>query len=102
MTNVAFIGVGNMGGPMVRNLLRAGDAVRAFDLNAAALEPVVKAGAQSASTLTDAGADAGIVITMLPAGEHVRELRQAGMFNARELQAVEHDNAVALYPGKVH
>jgi 3-hydroxyisobutyrate dehydrogenase len=72
MTNVAFIGVGNMGGPMVRNLLRAGDAVRAFDLNAAALEPVVKAGAQSASTLTDAVADAGIVITMLPAGEHVR------------------------------
>ena len=46
MTNIAFIGVGNMGGPMARNLLKAGDGVAAFDLSAAMLEPVAAAGAR--------------------------------------------------------
>ena len=72
MTNIAFIGVGNMGGPMARNLLRAGNSVTAFDVSAAVLQPVVKAGAQGASSLADAVASAGIVITMLPAGQHIR------------------------------
>ncbi len=44
MTTIAFIGVGNMGGPMARNLLKAQDQVRAFDLSAAALRPVTEAG----------------------------------------------------------
>ena len=44
MTNIAFIGVGNMGGPMARNLLKAGEGVSAFDLSAAALKPVVDGG----------------------------------------------------------
>jgi 3-hydroxyisobutyrate dehydrogenase len=72
MTNIAFIGVGNMGGPMARNLLQAGNTVIAFDLSAAVLEPVVKAGATSAPSVSEAVTHADIVITMLPAGQHVR------------------------------
>src|ERR1700733_17776 len=45
MTTIAFIGVGNMGGPMARNLLKAHDHVRAFDVSASALAPVLEAGA---------------------------------------------------------
>jgi 3-hydroxyisobutyrate dehydrogenase len=72
MTTIAFIGVGNMGGPMARNLLKAGHTVSAFDLSAAVLEPVLKAGASKAATANDAVKDADVVVTMLPAGTHVR------------------------------
>src|SRR6201986_323943 len=72
MTNIAFLGGGNMGGPMARNLLKSGDGVTAFDLSAAALKPVTDAGGKSASTALDAVKNADVVITMLPAGAHVR------------------------------
>ncbi len=74
MTNIAFIGVGNMGGPMARNLLKAGHAVTAFDLSEAVLAPVVAAGARQAATIADAVANAETVVTMLPAGQHVRSV----------------------------
>jgi 3-hydroxyisobutyrate dehydrogenase len=74
MTNIAFIGVGNMGGPMARNLLKAGHGVSAFDLSAAVLEPVLKAGATKAASANDAVKDADVVVTMLPAGHHVRSV----------------------------
>jgi 3-hydroxyisobutyrate dehydrogenase len=74
MTNIAFIGVGNMGGPMARNLLKAEHALTAFDLSEQVLEPVVKAGASKAASVNDAVKDAEIVITMLPAGQHVRSV----------------------------
>jgi 3-hydroxyisobutyrate dehydrogenase len=72
MTNIAFIGVGNMGGPMARNLVRAGNAVAAFDVSDAVLDPVIHAGATRASSVAEAVKDAEVVITMLPAGHHVR------------------------------
>jgi len=72
MTNIAFIGVGNMGGPMARNLLKAGHQVTAFDLSDAVLDPVLKAGAQKGASANAAVKDADVVITMLPAGHHVR------------------------------
>jgi 3-hydroxyisobutyrate dehydrogenase len=72
MTNIAFIGVGNMGGPMARNLLKAGHALAVFDLNIGAVEQVVQAGAVRAETANAAVANADCVITMLPAGHHVR------------------------------
>jgi 3-hydroxyisobutyrate dehydrogenase len=72
MTNIAFIGVGNMGGPMARNLLKAGHKVTAFDLSDAVLDPVLKAGAQKGASANEAVMDADVVITMLPAGHHVR------------------------------
>ena len=74
MTNIAFIGVGNMGGPMARNLLKSGHDVSAFDLSAAVLEPVLKAGAVKAASANDAVKDADVVVTMLPAGHHVRSV----------------------------
>ena len=55
MTSIAFIGVGNMGGPMARNLVKAGHDVHAFDLSAAVLEPVIKAGANKADTANACG-----------------------------------------------
>jgi 3-hydroxyisobutyrate dehydrogenase len=72
MTNIAFIGVGNMGGPMARNLLKAGEGVTAFDVSAAALKPVTDAGGRSARTALEAVQSADVVISMLPAGQHVR------------------------------
>ena len=48
MSTIAFIGVGNMGGPMARNLLKAQDQVRAFDVSPAAIKPIVDAGAKQA------------------------------------------------------
>jgi 3-hydroxyisobutyrate dehydrogenase len=74
MTTIAFIGVGNMGGPMARNLVKAGHDVRAFDLSAAVLEPVISAGAKKAASANEAAKDADVVITMLPAGTHVRSV----------------------------
>jgi 3-hydroxyisobutyrate dehydrogenase len=72
MVSIGFIGVGNMGGPMVRNLLKAGHEVCAFDLSAAALKAVTDAGAKVASSAADAVKGADCIITMLPAGQHVR------------------------------
>jgi 3-hydroxyisobutyrate dehydrogenase len=74
VTRIGFIGVGNMGGPMARNLLKSGAAVTAFDVSPAALKPLTDAGAQGAATARDAAKDADVVITMLPAGNHVRSV----------------------------
>jgi len=72
MTRVAFIGLGNMGGGMAANQAGAGHQVRAFDLSADALTRAVSAGCQAATSVAEAVADAEVVITMLPAGPHVR------------------------------
>lgn len=71
MTNVAFIGLGNMGSGMCANLVRAGHDVCAFDLRPEAIVAAVEAGADAAETLAEAVERAEVVITMLPAGEHV-------------------------------
>ena len=72
MTRIAFIGVGNMGLPMLRNLLVAGHQVRAYDVSPDALAEAVRAGAGGAVNLADAVTAAEVVITMLPEGRHVR------------------------------
>ncbi|VXC17411.1 NAD-dependent L-serine dehydrogenase [Pseudomonas sp. 8BK] len=74
MTTIAFIGLGHMGLPMARNLLKAGFNLRAFDLLQAAVEDLVKDGAQAASSALDAVQDAAVVISMLPASRHVEGL----------------------------
>ena len=71
MGNVGFIGIGTMGREMVRNLLRAGHDVRAFDLDEVALADGVKEGAVRAKSPADAAHGADIVITMLPDTPHV-------------------------------
>jgi 3-hydroxyisobutyrate dehydrogenase len=74
MQQIAFIGLGNMGAPMALNLLKAGFALRVFDLAAEPLRRLAEAGATVASSPADAVAAADIVITMLPASHHVRSL----------------------------
>jgi len=69
---IGFVGVGNMGGPMARNLVKAGHELRAFDLAKAAVKAMADAGAEVAESPADAAAGAEIVITMLPAGTQVR------------------------------
>lgn len=71
MASVAFIGLGNMGGPMARNLLSAGHLVTVFDLMPAACAELEHKGAAVAASAADAVADKDYVISMLPAGKHV-------------------------------
>lgn len=71
MANIGFIGLGNMGGPMAENLLKAGHAVKVFDLSADAVATAVKAGATKAENVADAARDVSFVVTVLPAGKHV-------------------------------
>lgn len=68
---IGFIGLGNMGGPMAANLVKAGFSVHGFDLSAGHLEAAKAQGVQPASSASEAAAQADIVITMLPAGKHV-------------------------------
>ncbi|MDX2350915.1 3-hydroxyisobutyrate dehydrogenase [Stutzerimonas xanthomarina] len=73
--HIGFLGLGNMGGPMARNLLKAGHQVTVFDLSAAAVSGLVEAGAKEAtSPAAVAGAGVEAIITMLPAAAHVKQV----------------------------
>ena len=74
MAAIGFIGLGNMGGPMARNLVKAGHALKVFDLSEKAVAGLVEAGATRVVTAADAAKDVEFVVTMLPAGEHVRSV----------------------------
>ena len=74
MTKIAFIGVGNMGAGMAANQAKAQHQVAAFDLSPTALAKAVEAGCHAADSVAAAVKDAEVVITMLPAGKHVREV----------------------------
>ena len=74
MSNIAFIGLGNMGSGMCANLAAAGHRVRAFDLNPQAVANAVAAGAIAATDTAKCVADATFIITMLPAGKHVHSV----------------------------
>jgi 3-hydroxyisobutyrate dehydrogenase len=73
---VAFIGLGNMGGGMAANQAKAGRQVGAFDLSAAALQKAAAAGCLPQGSIAESVAGADLVITMLPAGPHVRQVYQ--------------------------
>ncbi|HYZ24676.1 MAG TPA: 3-hydroxyisobutyrate dehydrogenase [Rhodopila sp.] len=81
MARIGFIGLGNMGAPMAANLLKAGHAVTGYDLNQAALDALATAGGKAAGSAAEAVKGAEVVVTMLPAGEHVRDvyLHQGGI-----------------------
>ncbi|WP_421333361.1 3-hydroxyisobutyrate dehydrogenase [Aeromonas veronii] len=74
MTRIGFIGLGNMGGPMAANLARAGHTVQVFDLVAQNIERAIAAGCIAAGDAREAVTGCEVVISMLPAGEHVRDL----------------------------
>ena len=74
MKNVGFIGLGNMGGPMAINLIKAGFSVSVFDLMPTSVERLTAAGAQAAATAADAVQNVDVVVSMLPASKHVESL----------------------------
>ena len=74
MTTIAFIGLGNMGAGMAANLAKAGHDVLASDLSPAALDRARGAGCRVAASAAEAVGEAETVITMLPAGAHVRQV----------------------------
>lgn len=84
MATIGFIGLGNMGAPMAANLLKAGHRVTGYDVNPAALQQLATVGGGVATSAADAARGAEFVITMLPAGEHVRDvwLHQGGLIEA--------------------
>jgi 3-hydroxyisobutyrate dehydrogenase len=84
MATIGFIGLGNMGAPMAANLVKAGHAVTGYDLDRAAVATLASAGGKAAASAAEAAKGADVVITMLPAGEHVRDvwLNQGGLIEA--------------------
>lgn len=82
MATVGFIGLGNMGGGMAANLAHKGHDVRAFDLSQAALDKAVAAGCLAVGSAAEAVQGAEFVVTMLPAGQHVRSVYEQEVFDA--------------------
>ena len=80
MTTIAFIGLGNMGSGMCANLAKAGHDVRAFDLSADAVKRAETAGAKGAASAAEAVSGADAIVTMLPAGKHVRAVYENEVF----------------------
>ena len=73
MSTVAFIGLGIMGEPMARNLLKGGHIVRAFDVRTLAMEAISSKGAVTATSPAEAAVDAEFIFTMLPSGKEVNQ-----------------------------
>ena len=88
MARVAFIGLGNMGGGMAANLVKAGHQVRAFDLSEAALAKAEQNGCTRAASAAEAVADAEAVVTMLPAGKHVRDVYESSVIGRAPTSAI--------------
>ncbi|TDX30926.1 3-hydroxyisobutyrate dehydrogenase [Modicisalibacter xianhensis] len=80
--HIAFIGLGNMGSPMAINLVKAGHDVTVFDLVESSMRQLESEGARSASSAMEAAHGAEVIVSMLPAGVHVR-----GLYLGREGQA---------------
>ena len=85
---IGFIGLGNMGGPMAKNLIKAGHELVVFDLSNKAVDQLKSLGAQSASSPKELAATKGLnaIVTMLPAAAHVKAvyLGEAGVLSAVE------------------
>ncbi len=71
---IGFIGLGNMGGPMAANLIKAGHTVTGFDLSEEALKALEEAGGKRAASVAELAAGSDVIVTMLPAGAHVRKI----------------------------
>src|SRR4051812_20070762 len=88
MARIAFIGLGNMGGGMAANLAKAGHKVTAFDLSEAALAKAEAKGCARAGSAVDAVRDAEAVVTMLPAGKHVRDVYESSVIGHAPTSAI--------------
>ncbi len=99
MATLAFIGLGNMGGPMAQNQIKAGHTVRVFDLAPAAVATLTAAGATAAESPAAAAKDADAVVTMLPAGAHARDVYiKGGVIDAARPGAILIDSSTIDVP----
>ncbi len=73
MSTIGFVGLGVMGAPMARNLLRGGHRVRGYDVSPAVMDAIAADGAVRTGSAAQAAEGADVVITMLPTGLHVTE-----------------------------
>ena len=78
MTRIGFIGLGNMGGPMAANLLKAGHTVTGCDVVPSAVAKFAQAGGTAEQSIASTVTDAEVIITMLPAGKEVRDVYLGG------------------------
>ena len=90
---IAFIGLGNMGGGMAANQAKAGRRVAAFDLSEAAVKRAAEHGCSPAASVAEAVKDVDAVITMLPAGPHVRKVYAEQVFPHAPKSAVLIDSS---------
>lgn len=105
MATIGFIGLGNMGGPMAENLLKAGHKLQVFDLSQPSVAKAVAAGATAAASVAEAVRGVEAVITMLPAGPHVRKVftEEGALANADkgtlfiECSTIDVDTARAMH-----
>ena len=74
MVNIGWIGLGNMGRPMTKNLVAAGHTVTGYDVVEAAVTAAAEDGIKPAGSIAEAVAGADIVFSMLPKGEHARSV----------------------------
>lgn len=83
MATIGFIGLGNMGAHMARNLIKAGHELKVFDLNEETVQYVAQSGAKAAASAAEAATEVEFVVTMLPVGDNVRSvLQDAGVIDA--------------------
>src|SRR3954463_6979421 len=88
MARIAFIGLGNMGGGMAANLVKAGHEVKAFDLSEAALDKATKSGCLAMGSAVESVRDAEAVVTMLPVGKHVRDVYESSVIGEAPTSAI--------------
>ena len=74
MAKIGFIGLGNMGLPMAQNLLKAGHGVQGFDMSKSQTDALAASGGQVAASARAAASGVEMIVTMLPAGQHVRDV----------------------------
>ncbi len=83
MSSIGFIGLGNMGAHMARNLIKAGHDLKVYDLSEEAVRYVAQSGAKAAGSAAEAATNVEFVVTMLPVGANVRDvLVNAGVLDA--------------------
>ena len=94
MSHIGFIGLGNMGGPMVRNLIRAGHSLKVFDLSEEAINFAVQSGAVASKSVKEAASGVDFVVTMLPVGTNVKEVfMNDGVIAAADAETIMIDSS---------
>ena len=72
--NVAFIGLGAMGGPMAQNIIRKGTKVSVYDIDKTKMDPIIEVGGTPGRNIKETIENADIIITMLPSTENVKSV----------------------------